>query len=101
MTNAAKVSEALFTNVSDEKYRSIGFNLCFIQSAGDCENDGQPSAIVSDAWTRKHSAFAFDLNVHAFGKDRVQMRGQNQPWTIFRAGALADDVANRVNAHIL
>src|SRR2546423_11273283 len=74
--------------------------MSVFQSLDDAEHHDQSSTIVTDARSLQHGTFAFDLDIRAFGKNRVQMCRENQIWMRRRAGARPDYVASFIDVDV-
>ena len=65
------------------------------------EHHREAAAIVANARTAKDGAFALHLHVGALGKDGVEVRGEHESRARLPARAIAEHVADFVDAHVL
>ncbi len=77
LLHAAQVAESLLADIGNESDRAGRLHMTFIEGARHREDDGEPAAIVADAGAFEHGAFTRHFDIGAFGKDRVEVRGQD------------------------
>ena len=99
--HAAQIAEAFFADRADKRDRARRLDLRLVHRAHDREQHGETAAVVADAGTAQDVAFALDLDVGAFGKHGVEVRGEHEARPRLRAGPIAEHVAFLVDAHVL
>ena len=101
MRDTAEVAQALLPHRPNERDRPGGLHLPAVERTCDTEHDGEPAAIVTDAWTVEHVAVPRHRHVGPFGKDSVQMGAEDEVGPRTPTGALAQHVADRIDADAL
>ena len=72
-----KIAEAFFADVGDKGHGTVVLTFARFERANDRHQDGQPPAVVADARTRQDRPAPLDPDVRAFGKHRVEVRGDH------------------------
>ena len=72
-----------------------------LERAHHRQHHRQPAAVVADAGAANHRALLRDLDVGALGEHGVEVRGEHEVRPRRRARALAEHVADLVDAHVL
>ena len=98
--DAAQIAQALFADGADERDRPWCLNVAVDHRACHGEQHREPATIIANPGSAEHRALAFDNDVRAFGKHRVEMGAEHQMRTRLRAALLAEHVAFLVNAHV-
>src|SRR5947209_5984886 len=73
----------------------------FVQRADYAEHESEPPRIVADAGSFHHVACAFDRDVRAFGKDRVEVSSEDQIWVRALARPHSDHIPGLIDPDIL
>ena len=96
MLYAAQIAESFLAYRSNECNGPRSPDFCMVQGPDDTDHDGETAAIVGDAGTFERRSFPRDFDVCAFGKDRVEMGGDDDMRMERRPRPFPEDVARLV-----
>ena len=97
--NAAQVAFAFFADVAREDDRFRRVDARFGERAREAGERGEACAVVGDARSGEAVAMAFHADIGAGGKNRVQMRGEQNDALCICARTLGDYVAGLIHAN--
>jgi hypothetical protein len=101
LLHAAKISETFFSGICNEGDGACGLYFACVQCLRNANQSSETAAVVVDSWSLEHVPVARDVNVRAFRKDGVQMRGDHDMRARVGAGSVADEVSCGVRMYVL